>query len=159
MKLWLCIYCFAHIYLVVPDLNSSNITLCFPETNTSLFKVLPNSFFLLEIPPLFYPPMVLKEIFFSLSYITGKFHYWVRIDNEKQKSLKSVKDGLIHNLQIVLSHRSIWNFVSNHLLILYSMEQLYCVVLVASLSQKDNRNSVSKFQYFCSSTLPKFKEQ
>ena len=24
---------------------------------------------------------------------------------------------------------------------------------------KDNRNSVSKFQYFCSSTLPNFKEQ
>ena len=28
-----------------PDLNSSNITLYFPETNTSLFKVLLNSFF------------------------------------------------------------------------------------------------------------------
>ena len=39
------------------------------------------------------------------------------------------------------------------------LKQLYCVVLVASLSQKDNRNSVSKFQYFCSLTLPKFKEQ
>ena len=157
MKLWLCIYCFAHIYLIVPDLNSSNITLYFPETNTSLFKVLLNSFFFTRNSAIFYPPMVWD--FFSLSYITGKFHYWVRIDNEKQKSLKSVKDGLIHNLQIVLSHRSIWNFVSNHLLILYSMEQLYCVVLVASLSQKDNRNSVSKFQYFCSLTLPKFKEQ
>ena len=159
MKLWLCIYCFAHIYLVVPDLNSWNITLCFPETNTSLFKVLPNSFFFTRNSATFLSPNGLERDFFSLSYITGKFHYWVRIDNEKQKSLKSVKDGLIHNLQIVLSHRSIWNFVSNHLLILYSMEQLYCVVLVASLSQKDNRNSVSKFQYFCSSTSPKFKEQ
>ena len=39
------------------------------------------------------------------------------------------------------------------------MEQLYCVVLVVSLSQKDNRNSISKFQYFCYSTLPKFKEK
>ena len=39
------------------------------------------------------------------------------------------------------------------------VEQLYCVVLVVSLSQKDNRNSVSKFQYFCYSTLPKFKKK
>ena len=63
MKLWLCIYCFAHICLVVPDLNSSNITLCFPETNTSLFKVLLSSFFFTRNSAVFYPPVVLKEIF------------------------------------------------------------------------------------------------
>ena len=61
---------FCSYVLVIPDSKSSNITLCIPKTNKSLFNVFRNSF-LKRNSAIFHPPMALKEIFFPCQ-ITGK---------------------------------------------------------------------------------------